>query len=79
MVGRMLESQSVPLGSELGENCWLGIGMFLNVDSVILFSLFAKRDFFVVVFQLFLFFPFKLFYQTNIVFLFLFGESQWFK
>lgn len=75
----MLESQSVPLGSELGENCWLGIGMFLNVDSVILFSLFAKRVFFVVVFQLFLFFFLFFsffFYQTNI---FIFGESQWFK
>lgn len=44
----MLESQSVPLSSELGENCWLGIGMFLNVDSVILFFslFFTKRDFF---------------------------------
>jgi len=77
MAGCMLESQSVPLSSELGENCWLGIGMFLNVDSVILFFslFFTKRDFLLVVFQLLIFFLFELFYQTN----HFFGESQWFK
>lgn len=64
----------MPLGSELGENCWLGIGMFLNVDSVILFSLFAKRDFFCCCFPIVSLFFF--FYQTNT---FIFGESQWFK
>lgn len=65
----MLESQSVPLGSELGENCWLGIGMFLNVDSVILFSLFAKRDFFCCCFPIVSLFFFFFFFRLILLFL----------